>query len=390
MLAGGLALVVMGAALAWMVIRTLRGAASLGGLAMFFQAFSQGQKLMRSLLETLGEAVSNTLFMENLFEFLVVEPEVVDPAAPAPITGAAPLAINFRDVTFRYPSAEKPILEDFNLEIPAGQVAALLGVNGAGKSTLFKLLCRLYDPSEGAVEIGGRDIRSLELAELRRLVTVLFQDPVRYSETVRRNVELGQVGAEHADDEIHASIDAAGAQSLVDRLPDGIDTLLGSWFSGGTELSRRRVAAHLPRPRRPPRRPDPAPRRTHQRHGLVGRDRLGQPLPRSRPRPHRGDHLAPPDHRHEGRHDPRHGSRQDHRIRQPPRAAESRRPLRRSVASADGSASESDETSPAGRRRYNSPHNEPRNLEYRRLVSAGGAFDGTSPAGTPALQFAAQ
>jgi ATP-binding cassette subfamily B protein len=204
---------------------------------MFFQAFSQGQKLMRSLLETLGEAVSNTLFMENLFEFLAVESEVVDPESPTPPPEATPLAINFRDVTFRYPSAEKPILESFNLEIPPGQVTALLGVNGAGKSTLFKLLCRLYDPSQGTVAIGGRDIRSFKLAELRRLVTVLFQDPVRYSETVRRNVELGQVGPERDADEILSSIDAAGAQDLVDRLPDGIDTLLGSWFSGGTELS---------------------------------------------------------------------------------------------------------------------------------------------------------
>ncbi len=237
MFAGGFALIVMGAATAWMVVRTLGGAATLGGLAMFFQAFSQGQKLTRSLLETLGQAVSNTLFMENLFGFLAVEPEVVDPKIASAPPPDQPLAINFRELTFCYPSAEAPILENFNLEIPAGQVAALLGVNGAGKSTLFKLLCRLYDPSDGSVEIGGLDIRSLELAELRRLVTVLFQDPVRYSETVRRNVELGQVGHERGADEIHTSIDAAGAQSLVNRLPNGIDTLLGSWFSGGTELS---------------------------------------------------------------------------------------------------------------------------------------------------------
>ena len=235
--AGSLGLAVMGATLAWMVVRTLRGAATLGGLAMFFQAFNQGQKLMRSLLETLGEAVSNTLFMENLFEFLSIEPEVVDPTKPVTITETTPLSIDFRNVDFRYPSAEKPTLEGFNLEIPAGQVAALLGVNGAGKSTLFKLLCRLYDPSAGAVEIGGHDIRSLELTELRRLVTVLFQDPVRYSETVRRNVELGQVGPERDAEQILDSIDAAGALSLIDRLPNGIDTLLGSWFSGGTELS---------------------------------------------------------------------------------------------------------------------------------------------------------
>jgi ATP-binding cassette subfamily B protein len=204
---------------------------------MFFQAFSQGQKLMRSLLETLGEAVSNTLFMKNLFEFLEVEPEVVSPSEPAPPPDTDPLGIRFRNVTFRYPSADSPILENFDLEIPAGQVAALLGVNGAGKSTLFKLLCRLYDPSKGAVEIGGRDIRSFELAELRRLVTVLFQDPVRYSESVRRNIELGEVERVHDREQVNRSIDGAGARSMVDRLHDGIDTLLGSWFAGGTELS---------------------------------------------------------------------------------------------------------------------------------------------------------
>jgi ATP-binding cassette subfamily B protein len=204
---------------------------------MFFQAFSQGQKLMRSLLETLGQAVSNTLFMENLFEFLEVEPEITAPEPPTSPPEDQALSINFRDVTFRYPSADRPILEGFNLEIPAGQVAALLGVNGAGKSTLFKLLCRLYDPSEGSVEIGGIDVRRFELDELRRLVTVLFQDPVRYSETARRNIELGDRGSDHTDDQIRTSIVGAGAQSLIDRLPDGLDTLLGSWFRGGTELS---------------------------------------------------------------------------------------------------------------------------------------------------------
>jgi len=237
MIAGGLALVVMGAALAWMVLRTLRSAATLGDLAMFFQAFSQGQRLIRSLLETLGEAVSNTLFMENLFEFLTVEPEIVSATSPAPVPAMDPLAITFRDITFRYPTAGSAILEGFNLEIPPGQVVALLGANGVGKSTLFKLLCRLYDPQQGAVEIGGLDIRTLELGEVRRLVTVLFQDPVRYSETVRRNVELGDITTEHAEPAVSRSLEAAGAQRLLRRLPDGMSSLLGSWFAGGTELS---------------------------------------------------------------------------------------------------------------------------------------------------------
>jgi len=237
MAAGASALAVMGAAVAWMVVRTLRGAATLGGLAMFFQAFSQGQRLMRSLLDTMGQVITNTLFLENLFEFLSLESAIVDPKYPYPAPLQRPPSVRFRDITFRYPSSKRLIFDGFDLEVEPGQIAALLGVNGAGKSTLFKLLCRLYDPEEGGVEIGGRDLRDMTLAEARRLVTVLFQVPVHYSETVRGNIELGDVTAPSDLAAVDATIALAGGEDLVDRLPYGVDTLLGSWFSGGTELS---------------------------------------------------------------------------------------------------------------------------------------------------------
>jgi ATP-binding cassette subfamily B protein len=237
MAAGAAALAVMGAALAWMVVRTLRGAATLGGLAMFFQAFSQGQKLMRSLLDTMGQVVTNTLFLENLFDFLSLESEIVDPKHVYPAPTDMPPSVRFRDVTFRYPSSKRYILDGFDLDVKPGEIAALLGVNGAGKSTLFRLLCRLYDPEEGGVEIGGRDLRDMTLADARRLVTILFQEPVHYSETVRGNIEMGDLTAGADLAAVDSAIALAGGEDLVDRLPYGIDTLLGSWFSGGTELS---------------------------------------------------------------------------------------------------------------------------------------------------------
>jgi ATP-binding cassette subfamily B protein len=237
MAAGGFALVVMGAAVAWMVVRTLQGAATLGGLAMFFQAFSQGQRMMRSLLDTVGQVVSNTLFLENLFEFLEIEPELVDPPDAEPPPEGRPLAVRFNNISFRYPSSERLVFDGFDLEVAPGQIAALLGVNGVGKSTLFKLLCRLYDPQRGSVEIGGRDLRRLRLADARSLVTVLFQEPVHYSETARRNIELGDTTAPIDPARIDAAVALAGCERVLERLPDGLDTLLGSWFPGGTELS---------------------------------------------------------------------------------------------------------------------------------------------------------
>ena len=142
-----------------MVWQVLQGQATLGELALFYQAFNQGQGLLRALLESAGQIYSNTLFLGNLFDFLQVKSQVVDP--PKPVSAPCPLrqAIRFEDVTFYYPGTCEPVVQDFNLTIPAGQIVALVGANGAGKTTLLKLLCRFYDPQKGRITVDGIDIR---------------------------------------------------------------------------------------------------------------------------------------------------------------------------------------------------------------------------------------
>jgi ATP-binding cassette subfamily B protein len=236
--ASAMALAIAAACLAWMGLRVLAGAASLGDLALFYQAFSQGQRLMRSLLGSVGHAYYNLLFLGNLFAFLDLEPRIVEPAHPKAIApGAGGLGIRFRAVSFRYPGGEHDALVDLDLAIPAGQIAAVVGANGAGKSTLVKLLCRFYDPQRGAVELGGIDVRDLALADLRDLVTVLFQDPVHYNATVAENIALDPRAAASVNTDVEAAARAAGAESLIGRLPKQYATLLGKWFSGGVELS---------------------------------------------------------------------------------------------------------------------------------------------------------
>ena len=236
-IAAAFAMVVMGTAVAWTVVRTIRGATTIGELAMFAQAFSQGQLLLRTLLGTVAQTYSNVLFLENLFEFLSIEPAISDPESPRAAVGDRAVGVRFRNVSFRYPGAERPVLDGFDLEVSPGSVVAILGANGAGKSTLFKLLCRFYDPDEGAVELDGIDIRLLRLADVRRRITVLFEEPVRYSETARRNVQLGDLAIGGDEGEVERAVTAAGANELVAGLDDGLDTLLGTWFEGGTELS---------------------------------------------------------------------------------------------------------------------------------------------------------
>jgi ATP-binding cassette subfamily B protein len=229
-------LVTAGAAL-WMVWRTTQQQTSLGDLALFFQAFNQGQGLAGSLLASVGEAYSNSLFLGDLFEFLSLDRKVVEQERALPAPSALGQGISFDKVSFRYPGSNRVALQDFSLAIPAGSITAVVGRNGAGKSTLVKLLCRLYDPDAGSVRIDGVDLRQMRVREVRRLVTVLMQEPVQYSATVAENIALGDLAASPGPGVIENAIGEAGAEEIVTRLPEGQKTLLGKWFAGGTDLS---------------------------------------------------------------------------------------------------------------------------------------------------------
>lgn len=135
--------------------------------------------------------------------------------------------IRLRDVTFAYPGGA-PVLEHFDLTIPAGSSLAIVGQNGAGKTTIAKLLCRLYDPQSGAIEIDGVDLRQFDLASWRSRITAVFQDFIRFERPMRENVAPS--GA--PDDVICAALEAAGAANLA-----GLDTVLARGYTGGTDLS---------------------------------------------------------------------------------------------------------------------------------------------------------
>jgi ABC-type multidrug transport system fused ATPase/permease subunit len=155
--------------------------------------------------------------------------------------------IRFRNVTFAYPAAPaRPVLRGLDLDIPAGSSLAIVGQNGAGKTTLAKLLCRLYDPQSGAIEVDGVDLKDLDLDSWRRRITAVFQDFVRFELTLRENVaprETAGVGTADGaatiadstgalDDAVSAALTAAGAGGLT-----SLDTVLAKGYSGGTELS---------------------------------------------------------------------------------------------------------------------------------------------------------
>jgi ABC-type multidrug transport system fused ATPase/permease subunit len=149
------------------------------------------------------------------------------PSGDRTATGLPAREIRFRDVTFAYPSGAQ-VLQHFDLAIPAGSSLAIVGQNGAGKTTLAKLLCRLYDPQSGAIEIDGVQLRDLSLESWRKRVTAVFQDFIRFELPLRDNVAPS--GA--PDEDVRAALEAAGAAQLA-----SLDTILAKGYEGGTDLS---------------------------------------------------------------------------------------------------------------------------------------------------------
>jgi ATP-binding cassette subfamily B protein len=229
-------LLIMGTAIAWMMWRAVQGFVTLGDVALFYQAFSQGQRMMKTLLNNAGDLVRNTLFLENLFEFLSLEPKITEPAHPNNDLPAMPSDIELKEVIFRYPGSQKTALDEFSLSIQAGKITALLGENGAGKSTVIKLICRFYDPEQGQVLLGGIDLRELPLMWLQDQITVLFQEPVHYHTTAARNIAVSNLRVNPDFSSIEAAAKASGADISIQRLSKRYETVLGKWF-GGEELS---------------------------------------------------------------------------------------------------------------------------------------------------------
>jgi ATP-binding cassette subfamily B protein len=177
------------------------------------------------------------LFLSNLFEFLDLEPQIADPLEPLPAPSPLKHGIRFRDITFRYPGTDRVALKNFNLTIPAGRTVAIVGANGAGKTTLIKLLCRFYDPESGRIEIDGIDLRDISLDDVRKMITIMFQLPVRYQDTARQNIAMGNLDAATSTAQIEAAARNADTHELIRSLPKGYDAMLGKWFADGTELS---------------------------------------------------------------------------------------------------------------------------------------------------------
>jgi len=207
----------------------IRKTLTLGELVAFLSYMRLFFQPMRELSQKYSIVQSAMASAERIFELLDtrVTMQAIDPVyTPASIIGT----VQVEQVTFSY-KHDEPVLQNLSLELPAGKISALVGSTGSGKSTLAALLVRFYDPQAGSIFLDGVDLRHYSLEILRSAVGIIMQDVLILPDTVRENITAG---SEFKEDELTTLIEQTGMKRLVDRLPDGLETLIGE---GGVELS---------------------------------------------------------------------------------------------------------------------------------------------------------
>jgi ABC-type multidrug transport system fused ATPase/permease subunit len=217
-LVGNLALV---AALLIGGIRVADGGLRLGVLTAFLLYLQQFYDPMEDVAVFYNSLQSATAALEKIAAVLAERPTVAEPPRPVRLPTPVRGRITLDRVRFGY-TADRPVLPELSLDIPAGQTLALVGATGAGKTTIAKLISRFYDPSSGTVRLDGVDLRDLAEAELRRAVVMVTQDGFLFSGSVADNIAFGRVGASRA--EVVAAATAVGAHAFITALPEGYDT----------------------------------------------------------------------------------------------------------------------------------------------------------------------
>ncbi|MEU3606041.1 ABC transporter ATP-binding protein [Streptomyces sp. NPDC035033] len=228
----------------WLVVRqALDGAVDAGDVILVITLAVQVSVQVASalgLLAMLQGAGRTFERLERLRRWSAV-PAPAPAAAPAATMAAVPArleeGIRLENVSFRYPGSDHDVLTGVDLTLPAGATVALVGENGAGKSTLVKLLCGMYRPTTGRVLVDGVDLRELDTAAWAARIAPLFQDFARFELPLRENVGVGRLSALDDDETLRGAITAARADRVLDRVPGGLDGLLGKGYGDGAELS---------------------------------------------------------------------------------------------------------------------------------------------------------
>jgi ATP-binding cassette subfamily B protein len=221
----------------YIILSTLSKKISVGSLTYYTTALINFQNGLSGLFRTASELIDASQYVEEIFEFLDIEPKLVSPDNAIVMKENKAPKIEFRNVTFSYPGSDTKILDNFSIIIEPGEKIAFVGENGAGKTTIVKLICRFYDVDKGEILLDGINIKEVDLVSWYENIGVIFQDFLKYEYSLTDNIWFGQVNKPINDDNIIMSARQSGADSVAKSLDKGYDQMLGNVFDESTELS---------------------------------------------------------------------------------------------------------------------------------------------------------
>jgi ATP-binding cassette subfamily B protein len=225
-------------AYAFVIWRAVTGSYnSIGEFYLLTNSIIQASSNLQQVFSTASGIADQALFLTDLLAFFEMKPTVVSNPAGRRVPRPIRQGFEFRNVAFAYPGTTRRVLRDFNFTLRPGERVALIGENGQGKTTVVKLITRLYDPTEGQILLDGVDLREYDLDDLHHEIGVIFQDFMRYEMTARENIGIGRVERDHSEQEIERAAEKSLAASVVAKLPQHYDQMLGRRFEGGVELS---------------------------------------------------------------------------------------------------------------------------------------------------------
>jgi ATP-binding cassette subfamily B protein len=226
------------ACITYLCFSMINGRMSVGDMSLFLIVFPQSFGVLQLMSQGISGLYQNNIFINNLFEMFDLRATLREPEKPLPVPGSGAVDLVVDNMSFTYPHSREPALRNVSLRVPSGKIIAIVGLNGAGKTTLIKLLCRLYDPTEGSIRMGGTDIREFDSREYRKHVSAVFQDFGRFNVTAAENIRWGDIdGLGRAASDIEEAARKSGAHDFVRKFPEGYATMMGRIFENGREVS---------------------------------------------------------------------------------------------------------------------------------------------------------
>jgi ABC-type multidrug transport system fused ATPase/permease subunit len=225
------------AAIALMTREALAGTIAVGGLLLAFNTYTRFYQTINGYVESISFTEEAARYASRWFELFELKPRIASRKNATPFDYTKPPHVEFKDVSFRYPneSDENPmVIKNISFTIRPGEKIAIVGVNGSGKTTLIKLLCRVYDPTEGVILINGVDLCDLNLEDWQNGIGILFQDFPVYNLTMRESIGIGRLSDELNDERIVKSAQYSGADEFITNY----DQLIWKDFAGGIDLSK--------------------------------------------------------------------------------------------------------------------------------------------------------